>query len=134
MQGAVTKAEFASLVGVSRGRVSQWLRAGKIDGAAIVGEGRDARIDAELAKRQLDARLDLGQRLTVYRWTKDDRQDNEALDTMVIATGAALKHGVYGLADTGWARLEAERGKPPPAGQTERPIGVRRSIWSQLPH
>jgi hypothetical protein len=63
MQGAVTKAEFASLVGVSRGRVSQWLRAGKIDGAAIIGEGRDARIDAELAKRQLDARLDLGQRL-----------------------------------------------------------------------
>ena len=63
MQGAVTKAEFASLVGVSRGRVSQWLRAGKIDGAAIVGDGRDARIDAELAKRQLDARLDLGQRL-----------------------------------------------------------------------
>jgi hypothetical protein len=63
MQVAVTKAEFASLVGVSPGRVSQWLRAGKIDGAAIVGEGRDARIDAELAKRQLDARLDLGQRL-----------------------------------------------------------------------
>ena len=71
---------------------------------------------------------------TVYRWTKDDRQDNEALDTMVIATGAALKHGVYGLADTGRARLEAERGRPPPAGETERRIGVRRSIWSQLPH
>ena len=71
---------------------------------------------------------------TVYRWTKDDRQDNEALDTMVIATGAALKHGVYGLADTGWARLEAERSRPPPAGETERRIGVRRSIWSQLPH
>ena len=71
---------------------------------------------------------------TVYRWTKDDRQDNEALDTMVIATGAALKHGVYGLADTGWAELEAERSRPPPAGETERRIGVRRSIWSQLPH
>ena len=71
---------------------------------------------------------------TVHRWTKDDRQDNEALDTMVIATGAALKHGVYGLADTGWARLEAERGRPPPAGETERRIGVRRSIWSQLSH
>src|SRR5271168_1348500 len=28
---------------------------------------------------------------TVYRSTKDDRQDNEALDTMIIATGAALK-------------------------------------------
>ena len=74
------------------------------------------------------------QGFTTYRWTKDDRQDNDALDTMVIATGAALKHGVYGLADTGWARLEAERSRPPPAGQTERGIGVRRSIASLLPH
>jgi phage terminase large subunit GpA-like protein len=71
---------------------------------------------------------------TVYRWTKDDRQDNEALDTMVIATGAALKHGVYGLADTGWARLEAERDRPPQAGQTARGIGVRKSIADLLPH
>ena len=39
---------------------------------------------------------------TVYRWTKDDRQDNEALDTMIQATGAALKFGVYGLSDVGW--------------------------------
>ena len=46
---------------------------------------------------------------TVYRWTKDDRQDNEALDTMIQATGAALKFGVYGLSDVGWDRLEAER-------------------------
>jgi phage terminase large subunit GpA-like protein len=46
---------------------------------------------------------------TVYRWTKDDRQDNEALDTMVQATGAAIKYGVYGLSDIGWNRLEAER-------------------------
>jgi phage terminase large subunit GpA-like protein len=46
---------------------------------------------------------------TVYRWIKDDRQDNEALDTMVQATGAAIKYGVYGLSDVGWNRLEAER-------------------------
>lgn len=25
---------------------------------------------------------------TVYQWTKDDRQDNEALDTLIVATGA----------------------------------------------
>ncbi len=66
---------------------------------------------------------------TVYRWVKDDRQDNEALDTMVIATGAALKHGVYGLADIGWARLAAERSKP---GDRERV--ERRSIASLLAH
>ena len=63
MQAGVSKSQFAAMIGVSRGRVSQWLRAGKIDGAALIGEGRAARIDVDLARRQLDARLDLGQRL-----------------------------------------------------------------------
>ena len=63
MQGVVTKAEFARVSGVTPTRVSQWLREGKIDGAAIVGSGRHARIDVTLAQTQLDARLDLGQRL-----------------------------------------------------------------------
>jgi phage terminase large subunit GpA-like protein len=67
---------------------------------------------------------------TVYRWTKDDRQDNEALDTMVQATGAALKFGVYGLADVGWARLEAERVARLGAG----PLRSRPSLASQLAH
>ena len=63
---------------------------------------------------------------TVYRWTKDDRQDNEALDTMIQATGAALKFGVYGLSDVGWDRLEAER-KP-----ADGPMRARPSLASQL--
>ncbi len=63
MQSTATKAEFAALSGVTKGRVSQWLRTGKIDGAALVGEGRRARINIEVARRQLDARLDLSQRL-----------------------------------------------------------------------
>ena len=53
---------------------------------------------------------------TVYRWTKDDRQDNEALDTAIIATGAAIRFGVYGLSDQGWEKLRIER---------ETPIGVK---------
>jgi phage terminase large subunit GpA-like protein len=74
---------------------------------------------------------------TVYRWTKDDRQDNEALDTMIIATGAALKFGVYGLADTGWARLEAERGKPSPPVDSRGRVGgavERKSVAELLAH
>ena len=46
---------------------------------------------------------------TVYRWTKDDRQDNEALDTVIIATGAAIRFGVYSLSDRGWDALRSQR-------------------------
>lgn len=82
---------------------------------------------------------------TVYRWTKDDRQDNEALDTLIQATGAAIKWGVYGLSDIGWARIEAERETPLRAeqGDLEDLLGaaavtaaprteVKRSIVSKL--
>jgi hypothetical protein len=58
-----SKAEFAALLGVTRGRVSQWLAGRRIDGDAIVGEGRTARINVKIARRQLQDRLDLGQRL-----------------------------------------------------------------------
>lgn len=50
---------------------------------------------------------------TVFRWSKDDRQDNEALDTLVIAAGAALRYGVYGLSDIGWNRLRDQRERTP---------------------
>jgi phage terminase large subunit GpA-like protein len=50
---------------------------------------------------------------TVFRWVKDDRQDNEALDTLIQATGAAIKYGVYGMSDISWARLESERETAP---------------------
>jgi hypothetical protein len=59
----LSKSEFAASVGVSPSRLSHWLRDGKIDGAAVVGSGYSARINADLARRQLDARLDLSQRL-----------------------------------------------------------------------
>ena len=49
---------------------------------------------------------------------------------MVIATGAALKFGVYGLSDVGWARLEAERSVKPPNG----PVRRRPSLASLLAH
>jgi phage terminase large subunit GpA-like protein len=49
---------------------------------------------------------------TVYQWTKDDRQDNEALDTAIIATGAALRFGVYSLSDHGWDAFRLQRETP----------------------
>ena len=63
MTGAVSKSEAAAAIGVSPSRLSHWLSEGKIDGAAVVGSGRGALIDVDLARAQLDARLHLGQRL-----------------------------------------------------------------------
>lgn len=59
----VTKSELAREMNVSAARVSQYLAEGKLHGAAIVGEGTRAKIDADLAREQLRATLDLSQRL-----------------------------------------------------------------------
>ena len=64
---------------------------------------------------------------TVYRWTKDDRQDNEALDTMIIATGAAIRCGAYGLSDRGWEKIRLERETPPAIKPPLQP-GERRGV------
>jgi phage terminase large subunit GpA-like protein len=54
-----------------------------------------------------------------YRWEKDAKQANEMLDCMIVATGAAIKAGVYSLSDRGWEALrlrrEASRATPVPA-------------------
>lgn len=58
----ISKGEFAIRRGVTPARVSQWLADGAISGDAIVGTGRGARIDEDLACAQLEARLNAGQR------------------------------------------------------------------------
>ena len=55
------KSAFAAQCGVHRSRVSHWIRDKKLDGAAIVGVGRSAMIDAVEAGRQLRLRLDSDQ-------------------------------------------------------------------------
>ncbi|MDY0882294.1 hypothetical protein ACFPL7_22155 [Dongia soli] len=57
----VTKGKLAEIVGVTPGRISQYLREGKIYGDAIVGEGRNASIDVDLACSQLGVTLDAAQ-------------------------------------------------------------------------
>lgn len=58
-----TKAEFATLCNVAPSRVSHWIRDGRINGAALVGTGRAARIDVAVAQKQLRGRLDAYQML-----------------------------------------------------------------------
>jgi hypothetical protein len=62
MKNPMRKSEFARRCGVSRTRVGQWAKAKQIDGRAIVGTGRDMRIDADAALEQLNLRLDTDQR------------------------------------------------------------------------
>jgi hypothetical protein len=56
--GTLAKGQFAQHIGVSPGRVSQYVRESKISGAALTGDGR---IHVETAKAQLRVRLDSGQ-------------------------------------------------------------------------
>lgn len=58
----LSKGEFAALIGVSAGRVSQYISEGKITPAALVGEGPRAKINVRLAQSQLRGRLDPSQR------------------------------------------------------------------------
>lgn len=66
---SLSKSEFALRRGVTPARVSQWIAEKKISGDAIVGDGRHARIDEEIACQQLDESLGLAQRSSNGRFT-----------------------------------------------------------------
>lgn len=59
----ISKGAFAQMIGVSAGRVSQYIAEGKISAAALVGDGRTARINVRVAKADLTRTLDISQRL-----------------------------------------------------------------------
>lgn len=59
------------------------------------------------AERRVPQRRKNG--FTNYRWVKDERQANEALDTMLQAEAAALKLGLRGMPDRVWDRYEGDR-------------------------
>lgn len=54
----LSKGEFAALMKVSPGRVSQWIAEGKIKGAALIGDGPRAKINVPVAQQQLGRSLD----------------------------------------------------------------------------
>jgi phage terminase large subunit GpA-like protein len=49
---------------------------------------------------------------TVYRWTKDPSQANEALDTMNQAEAASIRFGVRGMPEATWQEYERQRETP----------------------
>ncbi len=58
-----TKSEFARRVGRTRQCVNGWIKAGKVDGDALVRQGTNVLVDVDKAQAQLALRLDAGQRL-----------------------------------------------------------------------
>jgi hypothetical protein len=59
----ISKSEFARRRNVAPSRVTQWIEAGKISGAAMVGQGRNAQLRESVACQQLNRTLDISQRL-----------------------------------------------------------------------
>lgn len=67
VQEIVTKAEYAAMHRRTPGAVSHWVKEGKLFGAALVGEGRNARIRVAEANRQLGLTLHPGQQMAQRR-------------------------------------------------------------------
>lgn len=59
----LSKGKFAEHIGVSAGRVSQMISEGLIGADALKGQGRNAKVIVELAKKQISLRRDIGQAL-----------------------------------------------------------------------
>ncbi len=75
----VSKAEFARQVGVTPGRVSQWIASGELGADALVRDGRAERVNADVARRQLGRRAAADQRLPAERGGGADRGDTLGL-------------------------------------------------------
>lgn len=58
----MTKTEFSRHCKVDKSRVSQWLKAKQIGPHCLIGEGRNAKIDVDLALADLRKKLDVDQR------------------------------------------------------------------------
>lgn len=73
----LTASELAAKLGVSKGRVSQYVSAGKLDGC-FRGDGRDRRFDLAAVAAALGKRLDPGQMLGNGAATRKALRDLEA--------------------------------------------------------
>lgn len=127
-----SKSRFAEMVNRTPAAVSKWIREGKLHGPALVGDGRGAQINVDVALEQLGVSLDLGQQLAqsqpiIGRATTapveaaplpDDqarllkaRADREELALQVDGARAAELEGRWMLTDDArdeWSRQLAE--------------------------
>jgi hypothetical protein len=103
----LTKAAFAKRCNLSKGRISQYIRAGQLTAPALVGEGRDQKVDLELGRAQLRLRLDTDQRfLNGLNTRLDDPAPAKAAEGRLAGELAAFfEEAIPGLVTTLAARL-----------------------------
>lgn len=85
MTTIMRKSDFAKRCNLSKSRISQYIAAGQLSGAALVGEGRSQMLDAAVALKQLKERLAVDERYglnglgTNLDWLPDvDEEEEEA--------------------------------------------------------
>jgi hypothetical protein len=102
----VSKSRFAKMAGVTRTRVGQWIREGKISSSAMVGTGRSARIRPSLACEQLKRNLDVDQRLGLNGM--DTKLNQDEFDPGEAGLNIALKAARLQESQIRLRRLAAE--------------------------
>jgi hypothetical protein len=116
----VRKSEFAEMRGVSPGRVSQWIAAGQIDGAAIVGSGQRGLINVDLACAQLQERL-----ATDERYGLNGLSTNISTTTIsprpARANSETFRHRIPAEADALEAPSARRRMRQKPRGRSRPP-------------
>lgn len=125
----LSKSEFARRRGVSPAAVSQWIGTQRLSGAALVGEGRTAKIDVEEAERQLGQTLDLGQQMAQQTLRPTASAAQPALQRLPEDDHAAR----YQKARADSAEIEAERARR--REQAERGVYMEtdqaRAAWAR---
>jgi hypothetical protein len=97
--GTLSKSEFAEYLGVSPGRVAQYVTDEKLSGDALVGESRRAqRIRVDVAIAQLRVRLDPSQMLGNGKKTRLEIDAAPAVPVSA-ATVAALEAAITARLD-----------------------------------
>lgn len=122
----MSKGDFATHIGVSAGRVSQYIAEGIIDRSALEGEGRSARVRVAIATDQIRTRRHVGQALGNGLQTRlsepapasvaDASQARPATEAAPSATPVRSDDVAYQIQQE---RLESERRKNRLAAQDE---------------
>ncbi|AZV21457.1 hypothetical protein [Mesorhizobium sp. M7A.F.Ce.TU.012.03.2.1] len=106
----LSKGDFAAHIGVSAGRVSQYIAAGMIGQDALEGQGRNAKVIVARAVEQIKRKRDIGQSLGNGLSTRLDLEPDDQPEPARSAAGSDTTLRTPNVDDElKQQRLEAER-------------------------